>query len=266
MYNEQQYQEEHLSQYSFKASRHLFLVHTISARDTCHMCRRPFLGILHQTLLCQECGLMVHRQCSATGLPDCKLSNQILVMSTRHYIFGVSLFDLCNDINKVPSLLVKAFEFIEKRAFETGEDLYDAYRLTADTNQIKDIKQQLNENGVELIQFDRYDLNTIAAIVKAFLRDLQNSVIPEEIYEKIVISIQSISSTEFQKLIKTQLPPEHYNCLSYIMAHLIRVWNYQFKNRGCRYLPDKLFHIFRFVYFLLLNRTAICALNGASSE
>lgn len=29
------------------------------------------------------------------------------------------------------------------------------------------------------------------------------------------------------------------------MAHLIRVWTYQYKSRGCHYLPDKIFHIFR---------------------
>jgi hypothetical protein len=33
--------------------------------------------------------------------------------------------------------------------------------------------------------------------------------------------------------------------LSFIMRHLINVWTFQFKIRGCHYLPDKLFHIFR---------------------
>lgn len=86
-------------------------------------------------------------------------------------------------------LLAKAFTHIEDRASLTGEDLYDAYRLSADTAKIDQIKQQLNENGIELTRFESYDLNTICAIVKAFLRDLQNSVISEEIYVKLVIKI-----------------------------------------------------------------------------
>ena len=43
---EQSEQEEHLQKYSFKATRHLFLIHTFSERQTCDMCRRPLLGIL----------------------------------------------------------------------------------------------------------------------------------------------------------------------------------------------------------------------------
>ena len=129
---------------------------------------------------------MVHRQCSSIGLPNCQLniSRQI---PNKHYLFGVSLFDLNTDeISSAPMLLVKAFTHIEETAARTSEDLYDAYRLSADTAKIDQIKQQLNENGIELTIFDRYDLNTICAIVKAFLRDLQNSVISEEIYIKLV--------------------------------------------------------------------------------
>lgn len=88
-------------------------------------------------------------------------------------------------------------------------------------------------------------MNTIAAIVKTFLRDLQDSVIPEEMYEKLIDSIHSSSTAELRSLLKTQLHPLHYSCLSFIMKHLIKVWDYQFKVRGCHYMPDKLFHIFR---------------------
>ena len=141
--------------------------------------------------------------------------------------------------------MIKAFKTIEDRAYINLEDLYDVYRLSADTSKIDEIKKQLNENGVELTQFDNYDLNTIAALVKHFLRDLQDSVIPEEMYSKLISEIQDCSSDQLRALVKDQLHPLHYACLSYIMAHLVRVWNYQFKIRGCHYLPDKLFHIFR---------------------
>ncbi len=96
-----------------------------------------------------------------------------------------------------------------------------------------------------MYRFERYDLNTICAIVKAFLRDLQNSVIAEEIYPRLVGGIGVMSSADLCHLIRTQLHPQHFACLKYIMAHLIRVWSFQFRTRGCHYLPDKIFHIFR---------------------
>ena len=152
-----------------------------------------------------------------------------------------------NESNQIqtPLILTKCFREIEERALATGEDLYDVYRLSADTSKIEEIKQTLIETGCELIQMSNYDLNTLAAIVKTFLRDLQDSVIPEEMYELLVSRIQTMSSDDLRLLVAEHLPPVHYACLKEIMAHLIRVWCYQFKVRGCHYLPDKLFHIFR---------------------
>ena len=85
----------HLEHNPFKADRHHFLLHTVSKLTDCEMCARPLLGIVHQGLLCQACGLIVHRQCSCIGLPECKPKNPQLLKSIKHQLFGVSLFDLC---------------------------------------------------------------------------------------------------------------------------------------------------------------------------
>jgi hypothetical protein len=57
-------QNEHLSVHlkmnPYKASRHHFLLHTISQQTVCHTCSRPLLGIVHQALICQQCGIMVY--------------------------------------------------------------------------------------------------------------------------------------------------------------------------------------------------------------
>ena len=112
----------------------------------------------------------------------------------RHHLFGVSLFDLVSEEGEqatVPLLLVKALRNIEERAARTRDDLYDVYRLSADTSQIDAIKQRLNENGVELTNLDAYDLNSVAAVVKSFLRDLQDSVIPEDMYAELTWYVES---------------------------------------------------------------------------
>jgi hypothetical protein len=249
---EQEQARANLAVNQFKSENHHFLVHTLSKPTDCDMCRRPLLGIVHQCLACQRCSLLVHRQCACLGLPKCKSTTTAVgdKPAPRHYIFGVSLFDLVPDFSEdkpdaVPLLLVKAFANIEERALLTHDDLYDVYRLSADTSKIDEIKQQINENGVELVQFGKYDLNTVAAIVKTFLRDLQNSVIPEEMYDTLTTRVLQMSTDELNGLVRARLPPIHLSTLRFIMAHLIRVWSYQFRVRGCHYLPDKLFHIFR---------------------
>ena len=250
MVKEQDQIRDHLTKNQYKADHHYFLLHTFSKSTNCDMCTRPLLGIIHQGLLCQKCGIIVHRQCSCNGLPYCSSSTKVIV-ANKHHLFGVSLFDLIttqqqqSNESNVPFLLIKAFKTIEERAYTNQEDLYDVYRLSADTSKIDQIKQQLNENGIELTDFDNYDLNTIAAIVKSFLRDLQDSVIPEEMYEKLISSIQTSTTEELRSIINNNLDPLHLACLKYVMVHLIKVWQYQFKVIGCHYLPDKLFHIFR---------------------
>jgi hypothetical protein len=249
MLTEQKNGRLHLISNQYKPDKHHFLMHSLSKLTDCHLCNRPLLGIVRQALFCQKCGLLVHRQCSAIGLPNCEEVARLArpTAPIKHYIFGVSLFD-CDkhsDNDGVPLLLVKAFKAIENRASLSGEDLYDVYRLSSDTNKIDKVKQQLNENGIELTRFEEYDLNTIAAIVKSFLRDLQNSALPEEIYSKLIDSVKNECPKKELQTIITNLHPQHYNTVKCIMQHLIRVWIYQYRVRGCQYLPTKLFHIFR---------------------
>lgn len=251
-------------QLHFKAKDHHFLIATLTSSKDCGVCSRPLLGIIHQGLQCQICGLIVHRQCSYLGLCACKQQIQ-RAKFIQYYVFGVSLFDLMNEYVEAPALLQKAFNDIETRGVEFSEDLYDVYRLSADTKKVERLKQQLNENGVELTQFIFYDLNTIAAIVKAFLRELQNSVIPEEEYKticKLAVKTTTTPSKSSQASSRTPSPhqtdnefvnhintlhPIHLKCLKYIMRHLIRVWKYQYEFRNFHYLPDKLIHIFRII-------------------
>ncbi|RNA43297.1 phosphatidylinositol 3-kinase regulatory subunit alpha [Brachionus plicatilis] len=243
---EQEEAKKNLIQNQFKADNHHFLLKTLSKLTDCSICRRPLLGIIHQGLQCQKCGLLCHRQCSQIGLPQCKLDPKTF-KPRKNVIFGANLIELMSQeaSDQAPLFLARLFKNIEERALQNSEDLYDVYRLSADSAKIDKIKEFINENGLELINFDSYDLNTVAALVKSFLRDLQDSVLPECLYDRLVAKIQTMKLDELKQIINEQLNPVNLTCLKSVMAHLIRVWDYQHKVRGCQYLPDKLFHIFR---------------------
>ena len=142
MFKEEEQARTHLDRNPYKADHHHFLLHSISKLTDCDACGRPLLGIVHQCMQCQQCGLAVHRSCACTGLPLCKPKNMQMVMASRHHLFGVSLFDLCSSESGVPLLLVKAFCAIEKRAYVNFEDLYDVYRLSSDTNKIDEVSKE----------------------------------------------------------------------------------------------------------------------------
>jgi len=156
MIKEEDQARAHLKKCPYKVDHHHFLLHTISKLTDCDVCSRPLLGILHQCMRCQNCGLAVHRSCAFTGLPVCKPKNMQMIMLNKHHLFGVSLFDLYSSQiteenakssrespleskSQVPLLLVKAFKIIEERALSSFEDLYDVYRLSSDTNKIDEV-------------------------------------------------------------------------------------------------------------------------------
>lgn len=243
---EQEEAKKNIIQNQFTANNHYFLIRTFSKLTDCSMCKRPLLGILHQGLQCQKCGLLCHRQCSRIGLPQCEQNPEVF-RPKKNLIFGANLIEtVYHDSSiQVPAFLTRLFKNIEERAAQNSEDLYDVYRLSADSGKIDKLKEFINENGLELISLDSYDLNTVAALVKSFLRDLQDTVIPEYLYDKLVTKIQTMKLDELKQIVNEQLNPVNLECLRSIMAHLIRLWNFQHKVRGCQYLPDKLFHIFR---------------------
>jgi hypothetical protein len=236
MLDEEENSTQLLRKLNFKASSHHFLVHTVSKLTDCDVCSRPMLGIVSQGLQCQICGLLVHRKCSITGLPECQHNQNSKIL--EHKVFGSNLIDSAQS-----NLLENIFHIIETNTH--NEDLYDAYRLSAESNKVHQIKKQINETGVDLIALESYDLITLASLAKAYLRDLQNSVIPEQFYEKLCTQISEINIEKLKSFIDSNLDPVHLNCLKLIMKHLIKVWSYQHRVKGCNYLPDKLFHIFR---------------------
>ncbi|EFN87789.1 Calcium-dependent protein kinase C [Harpegnathos saltator] len=48
---------------------HNLVPHSFSVLEKCDKCHKYLRGLLHQGFLCQDCGLVSHRTCSATGLP-----------------------------------------------------------------------------------------------------------------------------------------------------------------------------------------------------
>lgn len=249
----------------FKADRHYFLLKTISKQENCHLCTKQLLGILHQGYLCQHCGLLVHRQCSNLGLPDC-IHSQKAKIEFKQYIFGLSLFDLMDSHEEAPELLIKAFKIIESRAKDTNEDLFEVYQLSTDTSTIVKLKEQIDQNGINLVNLEQYDLSMIGSIVKAFLRELQDSVIPEEEYSRFCNDqILKISQEEFRNMVDS-INPTHLKCLKTIMKHLIWIWKYQNNHKNFNYFPDKLVSIFRTILMRPLWKNSLDSLEKVTFQ
>lgn len=50
---------------------HNLTQHSFNTLERCGKCNKYLRGLLHQGFICQDCGLVAHRMCAATGLPAC---------------------------------------------------------------------------------------------------------------------------------------------------------------------------------------------------
>lgn len=140
-----------LSEGEEKASRHRLIEHSFSSLERCDKCNKYLRGLLHQGFLCQDCGLVAHRTCSATGLPSCLPAS--LNRPHFHSVFGLPLCVQFAPNERAPLLVVRCVTELEKRArIVYTLDLYKMYRSSPQPDQLADLRQKVND-GKKSVRF-----------------------------------------------------------------------------------------------------------------
>ncbi|XP_011262864.2 uncharacterized protein LOC105255336 isoform X1 [Camponotus floridanus] len=212
---------------------HKLTQHSFSILEKCGKCHKYLRGLLHQGFLCQDCGLVAHRTCSKTGLP----SNCISVDTDNRIgrftsVFGRGLclqFDIVT--HSAPVLVERCTHALEQRAFaDTKLDLYKVYHNSNTPNeQTLELRQKLNED-VYNADLSPYTPQCIASVLKKFLRELPDPVIPVQWYDRF-LEASSMRSDEqcaarLNQLV-AELPEHHRSTLCHLMAHFCRICQLQ---------------------------------------
>ncbi|KAM9585146.1 rho GTPase-activating protein 25 isoform 1-T1 [Trichechus inunguis] len=120
----------------------------------------------------------------------------------------------------VPILVEKCAEFIR----EHGLNEEGIFRLPGQDNLVKQLRDAFDAG--ERPSFDRdTDVHTVASLLKLYLRDLPEPVVPWSQYEGFLLCGQLMNADEAkaqQEMMKqlSILPPDNYNLLSYICRFL----------------------------------------------
>ena len=120
----------------------------------------------------------------------------------------------------VPILVEKCAEFI----LEHGVSEEGIFRLPGQDNLVKQLRDAFDAG--ERPSFDRdTDVHTVASLLKLYLRDLPEPVVPWSQYEGFLLCGQLMNADEAkaqQELVKqlSTLPRDNYNLLSYICRFL----------------------------------------------
>ncbi|XP_063160443.1 rho GTPase-activating protein 22 [Candoia aspera] len=174
----------------------------------------------------------------STGVPPSAHSEEfcLLQQPSGYRIFGQRLEDTVLYEKKfgqhpVPLLVERCVDFIRKRGL-TEEGLF---RMPGQANLVKDLQDSF-DCGKKL-QFDRNtDVHAVASLLKLYLRELPEPVIPFANYEDFLSCGQLLSKDKgegMQELTKqvSCLPRANYNLLKFICKFLDEVQSYASHNK-----------------------------------
>ncbi|KAJ9583400.1 hypothetical protein L9F63_022266, partial [Diploptera punctata] len=162
---------------------------------------------------------------------DCGRRSRVNPLLRHPTVFGVGLcsqFDVNEEM--APRIMVKCVRELELRALaDRSLDLYRLYQTSPPLDELEDLRKNLNKDimGVDL---SLYDVSTVVNILKKFLLELPDSVIPVQWYDRLLemarISDDEECATGLQHVVE-ELPEHHKYTLHYLMLHMCRTCELQ---------------------------------------
>lgn len=206
---------------------HVFKVTTFHGPNWCDFCRNFMWGWRQQGVRCSDCGYQCHKGCSAHTMKDCQPDRKRVKR-----LFGADLTTVTKAYGtRQPVVLEKCIAEIESR----GLDAEGLYRVPGFADDVVSIKNTFDKDGLAVnLSSDRYpDINTVAGVLKQYLRELPIPLIPFESYQAFIDSMRldtNASQVYALKSALSRLSKPHFNSLRYLIDHLERVAQHCDKN------------------------------------
>lgn len=144
---------------------------------------------------------------------------------------------------------------IERQAKnQTKLDLYKLYRTKIPLEcliELRDVLNTTNNDQLQQIDLTRYEIQYLVSILKRYLRELPDPVIPVKWYEAFINVLRQNADKQtviqLMHLIDVELPKHHRVTFKWIMAHLCRICCMQF-DRGFQDHPLPLVQVFCHIF------------------
>ncbi|KFQ36874.1 Protein FAM13A [Merops nubicus] len=139
--------------------------------------------------------------------------------------FGVPLETLIQDATQcgVPFLVTEMVEYLEV----FGLEHVGIFRISGSVNKIKELKQKYNQ-GEKVDLINDGDVDSVASLLKLFLKELPVAVFPDNICSGLLKTFQehkvhTTECTENLRQLLSSLPKAHQNLLQFLSAFLLKV-------------------------------------------
>ncbi|XP_056017670.1 rho GTPase-activating protein 24-like isoform X2 [Ostrea edulis] len=158
---------------------------------------------------------------------------KVMYSSFGGAIFGQSLEETMayeHKLNrKMPYIMEQCVNFLT----ENGLDVEGIFRLPGRNLLIKELKERFDSAERVVFDIEEVDVHTVASLLKLYLRELPQSVIPAEYYQKfmnIALRFQGAQAPEDKQkaivdlqLSITEIPSDNFNVLSFLCKFLALV-------------------------------------------
>ncbi|XP_019764916.1 phosphatidylinositol 3-kinase regulatory subunit alpha isoform X3 [Dendroctonus ponderosae] len=215
---------------------HSLLQHSFSSLKKCDKCNKYLRGLFHQGFICTTCGLVAHRTCVATGLVSCSgkpldEGRNSFLQFRSYFGQGLCVQFKCSPTTPAPLLLVKCVKALEAIAKDnTSLELYNIYSATPPADQVNKLVKII-DSDINSLDLSSASAVTIAGLIKKYLRELPDPLIPVQWYDRFLEAQKRKSDEECTSVLKQlleQLPEHHMSTLHFIMAHLCRICQMEF--------------------------------------
>ncbi|XP_063219175.1 phosphatidylinositol 3-kinase regulatory subunit gamma-like isoform X3 [Bacillus rossius redtenbacheri] len=216
-------------------STHQLIENSFSTLERCDKCNKYLRGLQHQGFVCLDCGLVAHRTCAATGLPSClSQGSDYRSRLEQRSVFGSGLcLQFSPKTKPAPQLVIECTNELEKAVHNNPAlDVYKLYRTSPQADHLAELQQKLNDDkaNADLI-LSNYEPHCVAGILKKFLHELPDPVIPVQWYDRFLEASRIRNDEQcgscMQQIVQ-ELPEHHRATLHYLMTHLCRMCQLQY--------------------------------------
>uniref|UniRef100_A0AC34GTG2 Beta-chimaerin n=1 Tax=Panagrolaimus sp. ES5 TaxID=591445 RepID=A0AC34GTG2_9BILA len=209
-----------------KPRPHNFASFTFKIPHYCDFCRNFMWGLVQQGVRCSDCGFAAHKRCSEQAHPDCRPEAKYVKR-----MFAVDLSTLCMAHSvRVPPVLVKCIEEIEKRGIETE----GIYRVSGSHEQMERLRRQF-DLGINVDLAVVEDIHTVCGLLKLYLRLLPQQLVPYSVFRSLLQAFSS-SQEHRERIKKCRVELDELNeanayTLSVLLDHLRQVTKFSTVNK-----------------------------------
>lgn len=172
-------------------TNHKFIDISFYAMQECDRCKKNIHGFQHQGQMCEICFLIFHRRCTVHEFSTCSsYTNSRLIKDRRNFKINHFGAKLCIQFLPLeypaPFIVMQCTKELEHQSkYHLNHDLYRIYRSSTNSNEVITLRDKFNTD-FQSIDFSKVSLQSIGEVLKMYLGELPDPVIPVEAYDEFI--------------------------------------------------------------------------------